>query len=248
VTTLTGETIDLETYGRGRVIGWHLLWIALAAGWIGFWLLPRSFLGRLLLVEDGTPEEELVSPRDRQVGWAFLVVTLLLVAVGYLTTNAQYPETIPLQSSRTDIPLLEQSPQVVEAKVERATYTIPTRTFAMNLKVTNKSDKPIQLGEMTTANVRFMNPAVPPEARKPEHRMVWELDRPTLAIEPQGPINPGESKTLRVTAADAVWETERMTMLYDPENHFAALLMFFDTEGGRRIIAVSAGPLIPQFR
>ena len=51
-----------------------------------------------------------------------------------------------------------------------------------------------------------------------------------------------------MTAADAVWETERMTMVYDPENRFAALLMFFDTEGGRRIIAVSAGPLIPQFR
>ena len=248
VTTLTGETIDLETYGRGRVIGWHLLWIALAVGWLGFWVLPRPFLGRLLLVEGGTPEDELVSPRDRRVGWAFLVVTLLLVAVGYFTTNATYPETVPLQSGRTDIRPLEKPPQVVEAQVERATYTIPTRTFAMNLKVTNKGDTPIRLGEMATANVRFLNPAVPPETRKPEHRAVWELDRSTLAVEPQGPINPGESKTLRVTAADAVWETERMTMLYDPENRFAALLMFFDTEGGRRIIAVSAGSLIPQFK
>jgi len=201
-----------------------------------------------LLVEGGTSENELVSPRDRMVGWAVLVVTLLLVAVGYFTTNTAYPVTVPLQSGRTDIPLLEEPPRLLEAKVERATYTIPTRTFAMDLKVTNKGDKPIQLGEMATANVRFLNPAVPPEARKPEHRMVWELDRPTLAVEPQGPINPGETTTLRVTAADAVWETERMTMIYDPENRFAALLMFFDTEGGRRIIAVSAGPLIPQFR
>ena len=47
--------------------------------------------------------------------------------------------------------------------------------------------------------------------------------------------------------ACAVWETERLTMAYDPENRFAGLLMFFDTEGGRRIITVGGGPVIPKY-
>jgi len=66
-------------------------------------------------------------------------------------------------------------------------------------------------------------------------------------VEPAEPINPGETKTLRATATDAVWETERLTMAYDPENRFAGLLMFFDTEGGRRIITVGGGPVIPKY-
>jgi methane/ammonia monooxygenase subunit B len=234
VTTLTGHTIDLETYGLERVVGWHLMTIALAVAWLGFWLVPRPFLGRLLLVQRGA-EEELISNRDRRVGWAFLLVAVLLVVGGYYTTEATYPVTIPLQSARVSIPPLAQSPRLVEATVERATYAVLTRTFTMDVRVVNHGPQPLRLGELTTANVRFLNPALFPTA---EHR---------LKVEPADVINPGETKTLRAIAADAVWETERLTMAYDPENRFAGLLMFFDTDGGRRIITVGGGPVIPNY-
>ncbi|HJY84130.1 MAG TPA: bacterial ammonia monooxygenase, subunit AmoB [Candidatus Binatia bacterium] len=234
VTTLTGQTIDLETYGLGRVVGWHLITIVLAIAWLGFWLVPRPFLGRLLLVENGA-EDELISDRDRRVGWAFLVVAVLLVVGGYYTTNTAYSVTIPLQSARVNVSPLEQPPRVVEANVERSTYAVTTRTFTMDVRVTNKGSQPIRLGELTTANIRFLNPALFLNA---EHRLV---------VEPADPINPGETKTIRAVATDAVWETERLTMAYDPENRFAALLMFFDMEGGRRIIAVGGGPVIPKY-
>src|SRR5215813_5722980 len=234
VTTLTGQTIDLETYGLSRVVGWHLMTIVLAVAWLGFWLVPRPFLGRLLLVENGA-EGELISDRDRRVGWAFLVVAVLLVVGGYYTTNTAYSVTIPLQSARVNVSPLEQPPRVVEANVERSTYAVTTRTFTMDVRVTNKGSQPIRLGELTTANIRFLNPALFSNA---EHRLV---------VEPADPINPGETKTIRAVATDAVWETERLTMAYDPENRFAALLMFFDMEGGRRIIAVGGGPVIPKY-
>ena len=234
VTTLTGQTIDLETYGLTRVVGWHLLTIVLAVAWLGFWLVPRPFLGRLLLVEQGA-EGELISGRDRQVGWAFLLMAVLLIAGGYYMTNVAYPVTVPLQSARVRIPPLEQTPRSVEASIERATYAVPTRTFTMEVRVVNNGNQPVRVGELTTANVRFLNPALFPEA---EHRLV---------VEPAEPINPGETKTLRATATDAIWETERLTMAYDPENRFAGLLMFFDTEGGRRIITVGGGPVIPKY-
>ncbi len=234
VTTLTGQTIDLETYGLSRVVVWHLMTIVLAVAWLGFWLLPRPFLGRLLMVEQGA-EKELISARDRQIGWVFLLATVLLVVGGYYTTKAAYPVTIPLQTSRVRIPPLAQSPRLVEAQIERATYTITTRTFTMDVRVVNKGDQPLHVGELSAANVRFLNPALFPSA---EHRLV---------IEPADPIKPGETKIIRAIATDAVWETERLTMAYDPENRFAGLLMFFDTEGGRRIITVGGGPVIPQY-
>ena len=94
VTTLTGQTIDLETYGLERLIGWHLMTIILAVAWLGFWLVPRPFLGRLLLVEKGA-EEELITDRDRQVGLAFLIVAVLLVAGGYYTSKRGVPGDDP---------------------------------------------------------------------------------------------------------------------------------------------------------
>lgn len=234
VTTLTGQTIDLETYGLGRVVGWHFMTIVLAVAWLGFWLAPRPFLGRLVLVEKGA-EEELIANRDRQVGWAFLIAALLLVAGGYYLTNMTYPVTIPLQSGKVSIPPLAEAPRLVEATIERATYAVTTRTFTMDVRVVNKGAQPIHLGELSTANVRFLNPTLFPAA---EHRLI---------VESAEPINPGETKTIRAIAADAVWETERLTMAYDPENRFAGLLMFFDTDGGRRIIAVGGGPVIPNY-
>lgn len=233
VTTLTGETIDLETYGLGRVIGWHAITIGLALAWLLFWL-RSPFLGRLLLVDGGTQERELVSKRDRVVGMAFLIATVALVVGGYFFTEAQYPVTVPLQSGRTAIPPLEKPPQTLAVTVERATYTVATRTFTMTLRVTNSGEQPVQLGEMSAASIRFLNP----QLFKGEHQIL---------VEPQEPVQPGEAKTLQIVASDAVWETEHLTMSSDPENRFAALLMFFDPQGSRRIIAVSAGPLIPQY-
>jgi len=233
ITTLTGQTIDLETYGLGRVISWHVITIALALGWILFWM-RSPFLGRLLLVQGGASEEELVSKRDRIVGLGVLAATLALVIGGYFLTEAQYPVTVPLQSGRTPIPPLEKPPQTLNVNVERATYAVATRTFTLTLKVTNKDQQPVQLGEMSAANIRFLNP----QLFKGDHQ---------LLVEPSEPVQPGETKTLKVIVSDAVWETEHLTMSSDPENRFAALLMFFDPQGSRRIIAVSAGTLIPQY-
>src|SRR5262245_17702608 len=137
VTTLTGHTIDLETYGLQRVVGWHLLTLVLAVAWLGFWLVPRPFLGRLLVVEQGAGEG-LIFTRDRQVGWAFLLMAVALIVGGYYATEAAYPVTIPLQTARVRIPPLDPSPRVVEAQVVRATYAVTTRTFTMDVRVVNK--------------------------------------------------------------------------------------------------------------
>ncbi len=58
---------------------------------------------------------------------------------------------------------------------------------------------------------------------------------------------PGQMRTLKVSATDAAWETERLTsFLNDPDSRFGAMLFFFEPDGTRRIATVG-GPIIPTF-
>jgi methane/ammonia monooxygenase subunit B len=235
VTTLTGETVDLETFGLGRVVGWWLVWAIIGAAWLVYWV-RRPIAGRALLVGN-VPESELISDGDRRTAWAFLIVTLVLVIGGYYQTKAAYPITIPLQAGRVTVPPLPLPPHVVDVTLEKATYDVPGRALYMTLRVTNVGDKPLQLGEFNTANEGFINPAVTPN---PQIR---------LAVEPSEPINPGETKTLKVTAADPIWEYQRLAeLIYDPDSRFGGLLFFYDnTPEKKRTVIPIGGPIIPVF-
>ena len=62
-----------------------------------------------------------------------------------------------------------------------------------------------------------------------------------------GYVYPGETKLLKVTCTDAVWETHRLAkLIYDPDSRFGGLIFFFDDEGDRSVVAVG-GPLLPVF-
>ncbi len=234
IQTLTGETVDLENVGIGRVVGWWLIWTIIGVAWLLVWL-KRPIASRALLVGN-VDERELVSDGDRRTAWAFLIVTFVLVIGGYYTTKAAYPITIPLQAGRVTVPPLPDQPKVVDMTFEKATYEVPGRSMQFIIKVTNVSDKPIVLGEFNTANEGFVNPAVTPN---PQIKLV---------VEPPEPINPGETKTLKVTAADPIWEYQRLAeLIYDPDSRFGGLLFFYDTVDKKRTVVPIGGPLVPIF-
>jgi methane/ammonia monooxygenase subunit B len=189
-------------------------------------------------------ESELVTATDRKVAVGLAVVTLSLVLAGNYWASVSYPITIPLQSSRLRVKPLPAPAKTVDVDLVNAGYQVPGRTVNLTLAVTNKSDKPIQLSELTTANVRFLNPAV----AKDDPAYPRDLIAPSgLVLDPPGPIAPGETKTLHVSATDPVWETERLALLlYDPDSRFGALLMFRDTAGKRHLVTIG-GPIVPTF-
>ena len=53
VTTLTGQTVDLETYQEGNIAFWHVFWYVFGLAWILYWVRRPVFLPRYLLVEAG---------------------------------------------------------------------------------------------------------------------------------------------------------------------------------------------------
>ncbi|MDP2100318.1 MAG: bacterial ammonia monooxygenase, subunit AmoB [Methylobacter sp.] len=244
VTTLLGDTIDLETYNLGNTYFWHAFWYGLGLVWLGYWVRKPVFVPRHLAVEAGKADS-LITATDRKVAMGFAAGTLAIVAFTMSSTNAAYPVTTPLQAGLLrGMKPIELPARTVTVKVEDATYRVPGRAMQMTLTITNNGDSAVRLGEFNTAGVRFLDPAVhEDETGYPDDLLAEE----GLTVSDNSPLAPGTSRTVQVTASDAAWEVYRLAdLIYDPDSRFAGLLFFFDEAGDRQMIMVDA-PLIPSF-
>ncbi len=244
ITTLTGETINLETYNLSNIYFWHALWYALGLAWLAFWLKRPLFVPRHIAMSSGKANT-LISATDKKVAVGFAVATIAIVAGSMGATNDKYPVTTPLQAGLLrGMKPIEMPESTVSVKVDDASYRVPGRAMQMTLTITNNGDSAIRLGEFNTASVRFLDPAVlQDETGYPDDILAEE----GLTVSDNSPLNPGETRTVEVTASDAAWEVYRLAdLIYDPDSRFAGLLFFFDAEGNRQMVMVDA-PLIPSF-
>lgn len=148
ILTINGERVDMETYGLGNGIFWHLFWGVLATAWLLWWLRRPLFIARYRMLQAGMVDE-LVTPNDRLIAKGILIgVPLLVLAINAMTIS-EYPNTIPLQASLDQIlPLSAQvNAGVVDVETIKAEYRVPERAMTFTVKVNNRSDKPIQIGE-----------------------------------------------------------------------------------------------------
>jgi methane/ammonia monooxygenase subunit B len=244
VTTLTGETIDLETYNLSNTYFWHALWYSIGLAWLAYWVRKPMFVPRSIAVESGKASS-LITATDKKVGIAFTAGTIALVAWAMTATNEQYPVTTPLQAGLLrGMKTYEMPARTVSVKVEDATYRVPGRAMQMTLTITNNGDSAVRLGEFNTAGVRFLEPAVyEDQSNYPDDLLAEE----GLTVSDNSPLAPGQTRTVQVTASDAAWEVYRLAdLIYDPDSRFAGLLFFSDESGNRQMVTVDA-PLIPSF-
>jgi methane/ammonia monooxygenase subunit B len=244
ITTLTGETIDLETYNLGNTYFWHGLWYAIGLIWVAYWARKPMFVPRQIAVEAGKADS-LISAADKKVALGFGVGTIAIIAMTMASTNEKYPVTTPLQAGLLrGMKTLEMPAPTVAVKIEDATYRVPGRAMQMTMTVTNNGDSAVRLGEFNTAGVRFMDAAVSQdESGYPDDLLAEE----GLTVSDNSPIAPGQSRTIQVTASDAAWEVYRLAdLIYDPDSRFAGLLFFYDESGNRQMVTIDA-PLIPTF-
>jgi len=244
LTTLTGDTIDLEDYALGNVYFWHALWMGIGIAWMLFWVKRPMFVPRHIAIEAGKAST-LISAGDKKVAIAFAAGTLGLLMYGMAATNEKYPITTPLQAGlMRGIQAIEMPEASVAVKVEDATYRVPGRAMQMTLTITNNGDSAVRLGEFNTASVRFLDADVlEDESGYPDDLLAEE----GLTVSDNSPLAPGETRTIEVTASDAAWEVYRLAdLIYDPDSRFAGLLFFFDEDGNRQMVMVDA-PLIPTF-
>lgn len=246
VTTLTGETIDLETYGMKNITFWSVLWLIIGAAWFAYWLtkcpiiIPRF----RRVAELGDDADSMVTPLDKKVGAGFLALTLFLIGFGYFWAQDKYPITTPLQTGKVHVPEIDDpAAHGVAVRLDDARYRLPGRSFELKLTVTNNSDRPVRLGKFTTANIRFINPQVLSEKSVDKQDLV----APTGLRVEGAPIAPGETRQITVFAEDALWETYRLTsLIYDPDSRFAGMLFFYDDQQ-RRFYTEVGGNMLPVF-
>ncbi len=246
VTTLTGEAIDLNTYGFANVVKWHIIWAIPALFWVLYWVRRPLFIPRFLMVQNGE-EDALITSTDKKVGIALLIGTIVLVTMSSNSAKEQYPVQIPLQSAIIPVEALPVTPQnsAVKAKILKANYRIPGRSMTMTLDITNGSATPIKLAEFNSANVRFTNSLIPTLA-KTDSAELWAKDGLNVQGEPT--IYPGETARLEIEASDALWETERLSSLIgDPDSAFGGVLYFQGADGKTYMEEIS-GPIIPTFQ
>lgn len=244
VTTLTGATVDLETYNLDNTYTWHFFWYAIGVAWIVYWVRRPTFLPRYLMVEAGRANE-LVSAGDRKVTMGFALGTVLIVIFGFTSASSKYPITIPLQAGTVrGIQSLDMPKPTITAKVEDATYRVPGRAMRMKLTVTNNGSSPVRLGEFYTASVRFLDSDVSRDTSGYPEDLLAEDG---LEVSDNTPLAPGSTRTIEVQASDAAWEVYRLSdIIYDPDSRFAGLLFFYDADGKRQVVQIDA-PLIPSF-
>jgi methane/ammonia monooxygenase subunit B len=249
VTALSGEKIDnLETWGVSNAFTWHLIWLALAAGWIIWWIRRPLLIPRYLALKQER-EDLLTTPLDLKLAIALLIVTVVLAFGSYNWAVNKFPRTVPLQAGTMHTPPLPYVAPPAKVEFQQARYDVPGRSMRMAFKITNTGDKPLRIGEFATASIRFVNLNLP--AAKANVAPGYPEDivaRNGLALSDDSEIKPGETKLVRIDATDAAWEIERLTsFLSDVDSKVGGLLFLFDSDG-RRYIAEVGGPILPVFK
>ncbi len=247
--TLDGTAIpNLENWGLTRVYGWHIAWVVVAVLWLGYWMGRPLLIPRYAALIEGR-ERELISNRDLFAGAVLLVVSIGLVVAGFVTTEQQYPRTVPLQGGRAVVKPLPKDHGNVEVTVERATYDVPGRSMRIRAAVHNGSARPVQFGEFATSNLRFINQAVPAARATVNPDYPHDLvPRNGLKLSDDTPLAPDETRVVEFEMTDAAWEVERLTSLMnDPDNRVGGLLFCFN-DRNERLIANVSGAIVPIFK
>lgn len=250
VKTLTGEVINLENYGLKTAIWFHAFWFVMGLIWIGYWFRNARkepvIMKRFNTIERLGSEnaDSLITRTDMIFGGVSITAVLVIVTVGYFAANQIYPQSIPLQTGWVKVkPIDNPSDKLIDIEVLDANYRIPGRSFSLRFNIANNTDAALTIGELTTANIRFINADYQRVEPKDSHDLV-ALEGLSLSTDK---ILPGQTTTIVLRAEDALWETQRLTsLIYDPDSLFAGVLLLYDADGKRYFKEVS-GLIIPTF-
>ena len=244
IKTLTGETFDSETKGTATGVMWHLFWAIVAISWVGFFAIRPMYLIRARVLA-AYGDEILLDPIDRKVGIFFLVFTVSVVTFGYLSADAQYPVTVPLQAGEAKIKPMPIKPNPMVMEVTHAEYDVPGRALRMVIHATNNGTEPLTIGEFTTAGIRFTNKAG--AARLDPNYPAELVAADGLTMDYEGAIQPGQTVDVKIESKDVLWEVQRLVdILHDPDQRFAGLVMSYTNSGERMVNPVWA-PVLPVF-
>lgn len=246
VKTIHGEIIDMESFGFGNGVFWHLFWGVLATAWLLWWVRRPLFISRYRMLEAGL-EHELITANDKLIAKAVLVGVPVLVLAFNAMETSRYPDAIPLQAGLDQIlPLPAQvNAGTVNVDALKAEYNVAQRAMVLQIKIDNRSQSAVRIGEFSTANIHFINPELPAARHKPDGDAITTAG---LNIDDKQSVQPGEQRVLTFVAHDAAWESEKLDgLIRDADSRIGGLLFLYDDLLGKRYISSISAAVIPKF-
>jgi methane/ammonia monooxygenase subunit B len=110
----------------------------------------------------------------------------------------------------TNVEPSTEAPAPLKIEYLGGSYNVPKHELVANFRITNEGKEQVQIGEFTTAGLRFLNPDV--KVDYPDYLLAEK----GLSVSDNTPIQPGEIKDITITIQDSRWDTERLSGLaYD---------------------------------
>jgi methane/ammonia monooxygenase subunit B len=241
ITLNNGQTVNLENYMVGPLVVWQWLGLLVGLGWLLYWIVPKPTVTRLAVTSriplntDGQ-DVGLITKKDHRMMTYFAIGTSVLLLAGWLYQQNAFPVKIPQQVVRFEPPALPEPPHFARATASGATYDPATKALLMDVEVTNDGDKPMALNRFIIGNLAFDNQSVATAGT--DH---------VMTVDSTQPIQPGETRLVKLTLRDQALEDERLIPLDEPVLAIGGLLAFEDAGGVRNLVTIQSD-LVPEFR
>ncbi|WP_198016900.1 methane monooxygenase/ammonia monooxygenase subunit B [Nocardioides sp. CF8] len=227
VTLANGTTVDLETFGLGRVVTWHLISLVVGLAWLLFWL-RRPILDRAMAISEGRGAT-LITRSDRRIGIGFAVVALVVGTGGYAYAEMTQSSSVPLQVVRTTpVPLAEEEVSgAVAPEIESIRFNAEADTLTMKLRVENTGAAAVRLQRVQFGDVEFVSPSFASAA---------DPDAQAMTVTPDQAIEPGGSATFTVEIQSEDLIVRSLVPVNEAELRVTGLL-FFEDETGEQVVS-----------
>jgi methane/ammonia monooxygenase subunit B len=240
----TGQQVDLERLGSGRVWWWAFLGLIPGLIWMVYWTVPKRTVTRLAVTAQLLPSDDgrdigLITAADHRWCDILAAVTFLLLVAGMINVAVAYPVRIPQQTDWFTPTPLPAQPNLAEAQATGATYQEDRTgmgTLVMNVQVKNVSNSTLKVAQYVMAMATFVNAGATGAVSGPQ-----DFVQKTMKVEPDAAIAPGQTQTLKLTITSPLFHQERLIPVNDPQNQIAGLLILEDDKGQRENITVQTG-------
>jgi methane/ammonia monooxygenase subunit B len=234
-----GDTINLENYQLPYVWIWLILTFVIGFAWMWYWTVPKRTVTNLAVTSqiplntDGG-EYGLITKRDHRNVNIFLLVTILLLVVGWIYQANAFPTKIPQQIIQFAPPqsALAENAGIAETRNARATFDPATDTVSVSADVTNTGTTPLTLTAFHSSTLAYT---------------AGTAAGPGVAVvTPQAEVAPGATTKLTLTAKDPAWRTEHLLPVGESQLLITGILVF-RTGDGNTALAEMEAILQPRF-
>jgi len=248
VALVSGQTIDLNTYGREFLWWWSFAGFLIGAVWMFYWTLSKRTVTNLAVTvqlgpNDDAPDIGLITPRDHMWMNVLAGVTIAMLVVGWAYAATTYPVRMPQQTDWFAPKFISSGDKMAEVEPQGATFDDGTDTLLMKVSAKNVGTSPITLKQYIMAMTTFVNGGADEQAKAGPRDYVGQLE-----VEPSSPIAPGQTQDLTLKMTSPVFSEERLIPVHDPQQFIAGLLRFENAQGAQQLVVARSSVVPTQFR